>query len=57
MRCGTLDHGVEIVGYWGEAVRTADEARALHAENRRQRVGRWTSFIGRGTRIAHRVAA
>jgi predicted amidohydrolase YtcJ len=28
----TLDHGVEIVGYWGEAVRTAEEARALHAE-------------------------
>jgi predicted amidohydrolase YtcJ len=27
-----LDHGVEIVGYWGEAVRTADEARVLHAE-------------------------
>jgi predicted amidohydrolase YtcJ len=26
----TLDHGVEVVGYWGEAVRTADEARALH---------------------------
>ncbi|OBF89038.1 amidohydrolase [Mycobacterium sp. 852002-51152_SCH6134967] len=24
-----LDHGVEVVGYWGEAVATADEARAL----------------------------
>ncbi len=24
-----LDHGVEIVGYWGEAVTTADQARAL----------------------------
>lgn len=24
-----LDHGVEIIGYWGEAVRTADQARAL----------------------------
>ncbi len=28
----SLEHGVEIVGYWGEAVRTADDARALHAE-------------------------
>ncbi len=28
----TLEHGVEIVGYWGEAVRTADDARALLAE-------------------------
>jgi predicted amidohydrolase YtcJ len=28
----TLDHGVEIVGYWGEAVNSADAARALHAE-------------------------
>jgi predicted amidohydrolase YtcJ len=27
-----LDHGVEIVGYWGEAVTTVDDARALHAE-------------------------
>lgn len=24
-----LDHGVEVVGYWGEAVTTADQARAL----------------------------
>jgi predicted amidohydrolase YtcJ len=28
----SLDHGVEIIGYWGEAVRTADEARALYDE-------------------------
>ena len=28
----TLDHGVEIIGYWGEAVTSADDARALHAE-------------------------
>jgi predicted amidohydrolase YtcJ len=27
-----LEHGVEIVGYWGEAVTTVDDARALHAE-------------------------
>ena len=27
-----LDHGVEIIGYWGEAVTSADDARALHAE-------------------------
>ena len=27
-----LDHGVEIVGYWGEAVSTAAQARALVAE-------------------------
>jgi predicted amidohydrolase YtcJ len=28
----SLDHGVEIIGYWGEAVTSADDARALHAE-------------------------
>jgi predicted amidohydrolase YtcJ len=27
-----LDHGVEVIGYWGEAVSSADDARALHAE-------------------------
>jgi len=27
LRC--TDHGVEVVGYWGEAVSTADQARAL----------------------------
>jgi predicted amidohydrolase YtcJ len=27
-----LDHGVEIIGYWGEAVSSADDARTLHAE-------------------------
>jgi predicted amidohydrolase YtcJ len=27
-----LEHGVEIVGYWGEAVTTVAEATALHAE-------------------------
>ena len=27
-----LDHGVEVVGYWGEAVSTAEQARALIAD-------------------------
>jgi predicted amidohydrolase YtcJ len=28
----TLDHGVDVVGYWGQAVRTAADARALYEE-------------------------
>jgi predicted amidohydrolase YtcJ len=28
----TLDHGVEVVGYWGEAVGTAEQARALRED-------------------------
>ena len=27
--CAALDHGVEVIGYWGEAVTTADAGRAL----------------------------
>jgi predicted amidohydrolase YtcJ len=32
----TTDHGVDVVGYWGEAVTSADEARALLDETQAQ---------------------
>ena len=34
------DHGVEVVGYWGEAVSSAAQARALIDGHRRPRAGR-----------------
>ena len=35
-----LDHGVEVIGYWGEAVTTSAQARALMDADRSPRAGR-----------------
>ena len=50
------DHGVEIVGYWGEAVTTADAGARPDRPHRRARAGR-RPVRRRRPRLAHRLAA
>ncbi len=51
-----LEHGVEVTGYWGEAVQTAEQARDADRRHRRGRPGRG-SVRRRRAGLAHRLAA